>query len=215
MNSGKKPKFQFKTNVIYGLLVLVPSAVIFLLLTKIIEILEKGAAAFNLQSTAGFIAAVILALLLLFLLCFLVGALVRTRIGTLSLERLEQRILRQIPGYEIISNVLKGFAEKKSAYPAAIIQLYGEGTGVFGFIMEENDNGSFTVFVPSAPALTVGSLHVVDRSRVTFLEAGAMDVTNCISQWGVGSKKILNREMNKMEGSNHIDTSVASDPTEL
>jgi hypothetical protein len=39
--------------------------------------------------------------------------------------------------------------------------------------------------------MTVGSLHVVDRERVTILEAGSMDVTNCISQWGIGSKKIL------------------------
>jgi hypothetical protein len=39
--------------------------------------------------------------------------------------------------------------------------------------------------------LTVGSLHVVDRERVTMLEAGSIDVTNCISQWGIGSQKIL------------------------
>jgi len=45
--------------------------------------------------------------------------------------------------------------------------------------------------VPSAPALTVGSLHVVDRDRVTFLEATTVDVANCISQWGIGSDKAL------------------------
>jgi hypothetical protein len=45
--------------------------------------------------------------------------------------------------------------------------------------------------VPSVPTLTVGSLHVVDRERVTMLEAGSIDVTNCISQWGIGSRKIL------------------------
>ena len=87
--------------------------------------------------------------------------------------------------------MLKGFAEKRTAYPAAIVRLYGPGTAVLGFIMEENENGSLTVFVPSAPALTVGSLHVVDRERVTILEAGGMDITNCISQWGIGLQNIL------------------------
>ncbi|MCP4622854.1 MAG: hypothetical protein GY850_04910 [bacterium] len=57
--------------------------------------------------------------------------------------------------------------------------------------MEENDNGSVTIFIPSVPTLTMGSLHIVDRERVTMLEAGSIDITNCISQWGIGSQKIL------------------------
>ncbi len=189
----KKSKSVFRTNVIYGLLVLVPAAIIFLLLVKIVEILEKMAAPLNFESSTNVVVAILLGLLLLLLLCFVVGAFVRTRIGSWSLERLEGKILNQIPGYAIISNMLRGFAEKRTAYPAAMVRLYGPGTAVLGFIMEENENGSLTVFVPSAPALTVGSLHVVDRERVTILEAGGMDVTNCISQWGIGSQKILGR----------------------
>jgi uncharacterized membrane protein len=187
----KKSKSVFRTNVIYGLLVLVPAAIIFLLLVKIVEILENMAAPLNLESSTNVVVAILLGLLLLLLLCFVVGAFVRTRIGSWSLERLEGKILNQIPGYEIISNMLRGFAEKRTAYPAAMVRLYGPGTAVLGFIMEENENGSLTVFVPSAPALTVGSLHVVDRERVTILEAGFMDVTNCISQWGIGLQNIL------------------------
>jgi len=181
----------FRTNVIYGVLVLVPLAVIVLLLAKIVEIIDKIAAPLNLQSATSIIGAFILAVLLVLTVCFVVGAFVRTRLGSWSLERFERTILKQIPGYEIISNALKGFAEKKTAYRAALVQLYGPGTGVLGFIMEENDNGSLTVFVPAVPTLTVGSLHVVNRDRVTMLEAGSIDVSNCISQWGTGSQKIL------------------------
>ncbi|MES0447894.1 MAG: DUF502 domain-containing protein [Desulfobacterales bacterium] len=187
----KKSKSVFRTNVIYGLLVLVPAAIIFLLLAKIVEILENMAAPLNLESSTNVVVAILLGLLLLLLLCFVVGAFVRTRIGSWSFERLEGKILNQIPGYAIISNMLRGFAEKRTAFPAAMVRLYGPGTAVLGFIMEENENGSLTVFVPSAPALTVGSLHVVDRERVTILEAGIMDVTNCISQWGIGLQNIL------------------------
>ena len=189
----KKSKSVFRTNVVYGLLVLVPAAILFLLLAKIVEILEKMATPLNLQSTTSVLVAIMLSLLLLLSLCFVVGMFVRTQIGSWSLERLERKVLNQIPGYEIISNVLKGFAEKRTAYPAAMVRLYGPGTAVLGFIMEENENGSLTVFVPSVPTLTVGSLHVVDRERVTILEAGSLDITNCISQWGIGSQKILGR----------------------
>ena len=187
----KKTNSVFRTNVIYGLLVLIPSAIIVLLLAKIVEILETIAKPLNLQSATSVVGAIILALLLVVLLCFAVGAFVRTKLGSWSLERFEGTILKQIPGYEIISNALKGFAEKRTAYRAALVRLYGPGTGVLGFVMEENDNRSVTVFVPSVPTLTVGSLHVVDRERVTMLEAGSIDVTNCISQWGIGSQKII------------------------
>jgi len=187
----KETKSVFRTNIIYGVLVLVPLAVIVLLLAEIVEILEKIAEPLDLQSATSVIGAIIIALLLVLLICFIVGAIVRTRLGSWSLERFERTILFQIPGFQIISNALKGFAEKKTAYRAALVQLYGPGTGVLGFVMEENENGSVTVFLPSVPTLTVGSLHVVDRERVTMLEASSIDVTNCISQWGIGSQKIL------------------------
>jgi len=187
----KETKSVFRTNVIYGLLVMVPTGIIVLLLEKVVEILESIAKPLQLQSATSVIGAMILALLMVLLLCFVVGAFVRTRLGAWSFDRFERTILKQIPGYEIISNALKGFVDKKTAYRAALVRLYGPGTGVLGFVMEENNNGSITVFVPSVPALTVGSLHIVDRERVTMLEAGSIDVTTCISKWGIGSQKIL------------------------
>jgi uncharacterized membrane protein len=72
-----------------------------------------------------------------------------------------------------------------------MVHLHGPGSAVFGLVMEENQNGVLTVFIPSAPALTVGSLHVVERDRVTFLEASTPDVVSSISQWGIGSREIL------------------------
>ena len=57
----KKNKSVFRTNVIYGVLVLVPLAVIVLLLAKIVEVLEKIAEPLNLQSATSVIGAVILA----------------------------------------------------------------------------------------------------------------------------------------------------------
>jgi uncharacterized membrane protein len=47
------------------------------------------------------------------------------------------------------------------------------------------------VYVPSVPVLTVGNLFVVERERVTRLKAGAKEVADCISQWGLGSDKIV------------------------
>ena len=187
----EKNKSVFRTNVVYGVLVLVPSAIIVLLLAKIVEVLDEIAEPLQLQSAVSVVLAIVLALIFLLAVCFIVGAFVRTRIGSWSMERFERTILNQIPGFAIISNVLKGFAEKRTAYRAALVRLHGPGTAVMGFVMEENENDSLTVFVPAVPTMTVGSLHVVDRERVTILENSSLDVTNCISQWGIGSQKII------------------------
>ncbi len=187
----KKPKNWFKTNVLYGLIVLVPMAVLFALIAKLMEVLEKIAVGLNLDSALGAGAAVMIAFLVLLLVCLGLGAAVRTQIGGVTFEKLENAILQRIPGYDLLGNILKGFAKDKSAYPAVMVRLHGPGSAVFGMLMEEHANGALTVFLPSAPALTVGSLHVVARDRVTFLEASTVDVANCISQWGVGSEMAL------------------------
>ncbi len=187
----KKSKNWLKTNLVYGFMVIVPLAVLVMLIAKLVEVLEKIAVNLNLESTLGAGAAVAIALLFLLLVCLGIGTVVRTKIGSWSFEKLESVILQRLPGYDLIGNILKGFAKDKDAYPAVMVRLHGPGSAVFGLVMEEHESGVMTVFVPSAPALTVGSLHVVDRDRVTFLEATPIDVANCISQWGIGSEKAL------------------------
>ncbi len=109
----------------------------------------------------------------------------------LSFERIEAVLLSKAPGYEVLGNVLKGFADDQSSFPPVLVNLYGPDAAVFALIMEENENGTLTIFVPASPALTVGVVHVVNPSLVTRLEASVSDVTGCVSQWGIGSRKVL------------------------
>lgn len=187
----KKQQSALKTNVIYGLIVVVPLAVLALLLIQLVDLLEELGEPLGLESSLSTGVAVIMVLVLLLLVCFVVGALVRTRLGSWSFARLERIILKQIPGYEVIGSILKGFAEKERSHSAVLVQLFGPGTAVFGFVMEEHGNDRLTVFVPSAPAVTMGSVHVVERDRVTLLDASAVDVTSCLSQWGIGAHRVL------------------------
>jgi uncharacterized membrane protein len=181
-------------TVVYGLLIIVPVAIIFLLLVKMTEILEKVATPLGLESNFGAaIALVIVAVIaVLFVLIFawIVGAVTRR---VVSFEKFESTILDGIPGYPIIANVVRGFSEGKTSYPPALVELHGPGAAALGFVMEEHANGRVTVYIPSVPVLTVGSLFVVEHERITRLEAGAKEVADCISQWGVGSGNIVAR----------------------
>lgn len=184
-----------KTNVIYGLIAIIPVAIVILLLAKVVEVLkgigEPIAERLDMAPIVAALVAVVAAVAVILVACFVIGAAVRTRVGAWSFEKVEKAILSRVPGYDLIQNVLSGFAEKRAAYPAALVTLFGPGTAVFGLVMEDNGDGTVTVFIPSAPTLTVGAVHVVDRDRVRVLDCGLMSVTDCVSQWGVGSAKVL------------------------
>ena len=187
---NKKP--DFKTKLIYGVLVVLPILAIIVVLDQLAEILEKIAKSIGFQTSFGAGIAIIIAFILLVALCYGIGSLVHTKIGLMSFEKFEKVLLLQIPGYTIIRNIIKGFSDEDiESHKPALIQLGQPGTAVIGFIIEENDNGMVTVFVPNIPAIAMGALHIVERSRVNLLEAGHLATMTCLSEWGVGSSKIL------------------------
>lgn len=53
--------------------------------------------------------------------------------------------------------------------------------------MEELPGERLAVFVPISPTPTIGSVHIVAADRVTLLDS-AMDATQAISQWGIGTR---------------------------
>lgn len=130
----------------------------------------------------------VLTIFTLLALCYLVGAFINTQIGALSFEKVEQRACEIIPGYEIIASLMRGIAGNKMSYPPALITLSAPGTAVLGFVMEDEGDTYLTVFVPTAPVMTAGAIHVVERSRVRLIEGSSMDAANCVTQWGLGLK---------------------------
>jgi uncharacterized membrane protein len=98
-----------------------------------------------------------------------------------------------IPGYEIITSLLRGMAGQKMSYAPALVTLSAPGTAVLGFVMEDEGDEYLTIFVPTAPVMTAGAIHIIERSRVQLIDASSMDAANCITQWGMGLKKLRGR----------------------
>ncbi|MCB1502558.1 MAG: DUF502 domain-containing protein [Bauldia sp.] len=178
-------------NTIYGLIALIPVAIIALIVWEVLKVLGEIAKPLALHSKAAAAVVVLAGLMGLLALCFAVGSAVRTRLGANTFNAIETRYLKRLPGYEPVANILRGFATKTDGYRPAIVSLFGPGTAVFGLVMEENADETLTVFVPSAPTLAVGTVHVVARDRVRLLEGTFGDFSGCVSQWGAGSRKLL------------------------
>ena len=185
---------RMRKNIIFGAIALFPLAALVFVLTKLFGVLQTLAEPLSpflgtnpLLKTLLLLALTLFALLAL---CYLVGALVNTQIGALSFERLESLMRDNVPGYQIIANLLRGIAGDKMTYPPALITLFTPGTAVLGFIVEDEGDPYLTVYVPSAPIVTAGAIHLVERSRVQTIEGSNLDAANCVTQWGLGLKKL-------------------------
>ncbi|MCB1487451.1 MAG: DUF502 domain-containing protein [Bauldia sp.] len=195
--ASKKPLIsRTRTRLLLGAVALLPILAIGYLLYEVFsifqEILTPLSARLGAHPVLNLILLLILAVIAVAAICYGFGLLITTRIGAVSFAKVEGRVRDLVPGYEIISGLLKGMATEKNSYHPALITLGAPGTAVLGFVMEDaadEDARYVTVFVPTAPILTAGAIHVVERSRVQLLEGSAGDAANCITKWGLGLRK--------------------------
>jgi uncharacterized membrane protein len=58
------------------------------------------------------------------------------------------------------------------------------------FIIEELEDGRFTVFVPSVPTPFAGAVYILGRERVHPVDVPFTQAISSISRWGSGSKDL-------------------------
>lgn len=180
----------FRTRIIYGAIALLPIFIAAFLAVETFGALKALAEPLTPYMTLNpyfeTVLLVLLAVLILALLCYAVGVLVSTQLGKLTVGRVEAKLRAVIPGFEIAANLLRGIAGSEMAYPPALVTLSASGTAVLAFVMEDDGDTYLTVYVPSSPLLTAGTIHVVDRARVRRIEGSSMGAAQCITQWGLG-----------------------------
>jgi uncharacterized membrane protein len=176
---------------IAGILIVVPIYLAVLLLLKAMSSLVKLVKPVALLLPESVPAETFLSLLLVLVICFLVGLSVRTRVGAVIRERIETTLFERIPGYALIRSLtqqLAGSSGEKVWKPA----FFESDEGLLpAFIIEEFEDGRYTVFVPSIPTPLAGAVYVLDRKRVHLLDVPFTDALRAISKWGSGSKDLV------------------------
>ncbi len=122
-------------NTIYGLIALIPVAIVVLIVIEVLKVLGEIAKPLALHSKAAAALVVLAGLVGLLALCFATGSAVRTRLGTATFNAVEAKYLKRLPGYEPVANILRGFATKTDGYRPALVSLFGPGTAVLGLVM--------------------------------------------------------------------------------
>lgn len=127
----------------------------------------------------------------LLLACFVVGAALRTETGRAVRERLEVSLFGRLPGYALFRGLTQRLAgrSQKHEWKPALVEI--EEALVPAFIVEELDDGRFTVFVPSVPTPLAGSVYILARERVHPIDVPFTQAIRTVSQWGSGSKHLV------------------------
>ena len=180
-----------KNTLVGGLLIVVPIYLAVLLLLKAMQSV-MGLVRPLAQLLPPWIPADhILSLLLVLSLCFLIGLAVRAPTGRALRERLEQSLFERIPGYALFRSLTQRLAgeSRENVWQPALAEI--EDALVPAFIIEELEDGRFTVFVPSIPTPLAGAVYVLSRDRVHPLDVPFTQAIQTVSRWGSGAKELV------------------------
>ncbi|MGH9222114.1 MAG: hypothetical protein ACRD1W_22585 [Vicinamibacterales bacterium] len=179
-----------KTTLIGGLLVVLPIYLSILLLAKTLS----GVLALMSPVTAAVPAAAqfrqVIAILIVLAVCLVAGIVVRTGPGRWAKIALERSVLERIPGYTLVRGLAErlGGDDRGGAFQPALVEL--EDALAPAFIIEELNDGRYTVLIPSVPTPAAGSLFIMPRARVHPIDVPFTQAVKVISKWGTGAGEL-------------------------
>jgi uncharacterized membrane protein len=183
---------EFLANALVGgLLIVLPIYLAVLVLLKGMQSVAALVRPLTMLLPAWLPAENLLSLALVLVVCFLLGIAVRTRVGRILRERMERSLFERLPGYALFRSLTQRLAGegRESTWKPALVEI--EEALVPAFIIEELEDGRFTVFVPSVPTPLAGAVYILSRERVHALDVPFTQAISSISRWGSGSKDLV------------------------
>jgi uncharacterized membrane protein len=177
-----------KTTLIGGILIILPIYVS-------LPLLAKGLLALLSPITAGIPASVefreILAVLVFAAVCFVSGLIARTGPGLRAKKAFERAVLERLPGYALLRGLAARFTGQAdgSTFAPALVEI--EEALVPALIIEELEDWSYTVLVPSVPTPMAGALYILPRERLHRVDVPLTTALKVFSKWGTGAGEFV------------------------
>lgn len=191
-----------KTTFLGGIFFLLPLVLSVLVIREAVDWLAKvlePVARFisNRHAVLGMTLDYLLAFGFLILVGFIAGILARTRVGHSIHQKLENLILRKMPGYTLLRG-LTGETEAGEAkdFRSALLKV-GADKWQMAFLVERSADGWCTVFLPSAPSGTSGTIQLVSADQVVELAVEPKDLVMCIMKIGEGFDALAGAEIRR------------------
>lgn len=193
-----KPLWNFvKTTLIGGALFMLPVVLVVVLVAKAIHMLAKVsepvAEHLPLKSVAGIAAVDLVAFLLLLVGAFLGGLVARTGFGRRIGGKVEQLVVMKMPGYSLLKSMTSDVQNIETSTAWKVVLANIDDAWLIAFQVERHASGMLTVFIPSAPTPTAGSLYFLTEQQVKRLNVSVASAVRCIKELGIGSKELLDQ----------------------
>jgi len=208
------------TTMIGGFLVLLPITIFIFLVQFVFRIvarvIEPIAQFFSNVQMATFFAD-LLAFVIVVAFCFGVGLLVRTNFGNTIIKHFNTQYLSKLPFYSTIQEIVQQLFGKKESSFSQVVLVDVFDTLMTGFVTDEQPNGIYTVFVPTAPNPTNGFVFHVKKEKLIFTDVKPEDAMRTVIGVGTGSA-VLFQEKEKMkaklEDANDQNMTITTNPAE-
>jgi uncharacterized membrane protein len=185
-----------KVTLAGGVFFFIPVVVLSILIAKAIQVLwrivEPIAPYLPFSEYIGAGIETILTIILLLFFCFLGGLLMRTAFAKKIIQLLEENVLMHIPAYsylKVISTDQFGEGDKNTWKPASV---FIDDNEVICFVIDESENYC-SIFLPSAPSPSSGSVCVREKSMVRYLPLTVKETIMMIRHFGKGAAAIMEK----------------------
>ncbi len=183
-----------KTTLIGGLLIILPLVVLVILLKRAVAAVDRLLAPAIAHLPPGLpfpdLMALTIELFVITLACFIAGLVVKTPIGRRAGHAIETRLFEKVPGYKLMRSLIRRAAgdEEEIRYKVALVEIE-EGL-VPAFIIEQHQDGRYTVFVPAVPP-TSGAVYIFTPDKVHLVDVPFATALRCLTKFGQGSETLV------------------------
>jgi uncharacterized membrane protein len=181
-----------KYTIAGGVFLLLPVVVFILVLAKVFYFLRGIIHNSPLAEFAGPLARSVIAVFFILFLCFLGGLLMRTGRVRNFIKWLEDRILIYLPGYAFVKTLSSNQLQKGSGSDWKPASVFIDDNEVICFVIDESEHYC-TLFLPSAPAPSSGTVCVREKEKVKYLDMNMTQAMLLIKQFGRGAAKEIEK----------------------
>ncbi|MBD9499494.1 hypothetical protein IB260_10680 [Pseudomonas sp. PDM23] len=188
--------FRFiKTTIAGGLLFILPLVLLFILIEKAIHLLsgplQKVLPIFEGFSVAGATSVTVAAIFVLLLFCFLAGLLARTAAASSALRALEDRLLGNLPGYQLLKDATARFTGMENIEGARVVMVIQESGYRFGLCLESREDWLLVYMPDGGPAGgTAGEVQTLTADAVVMTDIPWLSLLACLRRGGRGALEL-------------------------
>ncbi len=188
-----------KKTILSGVIIMIPLLIVLYIFSDTIHKLLK--ITHPITARMGFVDSIskpiianLLAVIIIVLALFILGLLFSSYFGKKVTKWLEDNLLSRIPFYSALKGVTSQFVGfEDSNFPVAEVSLYENNNKQLGIITETLEDGRFMVYIPLSPMISIGNLHIVSKENIEILNVSLKNTIKCLSDMGLESQKIYDK----------------------